>query len=115
MSDELTGLGISVGVGIFLFVIATLIRVRGPVGLVKNVDWNRVSDPHALGHFVSMIMGFLSALIVAHGLALYGFRFDPALRNAISVVFVVCICTLTLALMLGQLRYQDMPKRDERR
>ena len=115
MSSEFAGLAISAVVGAVLFVIAVLIRVRGPIGLVKNVDWSRVSDPHALGHYVSLMMSVLSTLIVAHGVVLYELRFNPGLRNAFSTVFVTCVCVLTLALALGQLRYQDKPKRDERR
>jgi hypothetical protein len=114
MSSELAGLVIGGAVGTLLFVIAMLIRLRGPVGLVKNVDWNRVSDPHALGYFVSLIFSALSALIIGHGAALYAFRFQSALRNTVSVVFVVLVCMLVLAMMLGQLRYQDKPKRDGR-
>jgi hypothetical protein len=114
MSDELVGLVVSLVAGAVVFTIAQLIRVRGPVGLVKNVDWSRVSDPQALGHYVSLMMTLMGALIAAHGVALYAFRTDHATRNLFTTGFVVLIAVLTLAIIIGQQRYQDKPRRDGR-
>ena len=115
MSDAITGMAISLVVCALLQTIAALIRLRGPQGFVKNVDWERVSDPQGLGHFVALMMSALGALIAAHGLALYAFRADPALRNAATLTFVVLLSITVLALLLGQQRYQDKPNRHERR
>ena len=118
MSDDLSGLVISLVVAVMLLTIAALIRVRGPMGFVKNIDWNRVSDPHGLGQFVSLVLVLMGALIAAHGVVLYAFRADHALRNACSVVFVILICLATIALLIGQQRYQDKlttRRSDERR
>jgi uncharacterized membrane protein YeaQ/YmgE (transglycosylase-associated protein family) len=115
VSDEVTHLIVSFVAAVWMFIMAILIRVRGPAGLVKNVDWSRVSDPLALGHFVSLILGAIGALIAAHGVTLYAFHAIPALRNMSTVVFIVLVCALTLALLLGQKRYQDKPKRNEHR
>ncbi|MDR3385662.1 MAG: hypothetical protein P4L92_01310 [Rudaea sp.] len=71
MSNGLAGIVIRTAVGVVPF-FATLIRMRGPAGLVRNADWARVGDPLALAHFVSLILGVLGALIVADG--------GPALR-----------------------------------
>lgn len=115
MSNALAGLVFSLMVAALLLTIAALIRVRGPVGLVKNIDWNRVSDPHGLGHFVSLLLNMMGALVASYGVTLYAFRADHVLRNACTVVFVTLICLVMLALLIGQQRYQDKPRRDERR
>jgi len=115
MPDHIAGLVGSLVAATLIFVISVLIRVRGPVGLVKNVDWNRVSDTQGLGQFVSLIMSLMAALIAAHGVMLYAFHGDRALRNIGTVAFVILIALCTLALMLGQLRYQDKPSEGRRR
>jgi hypothetical protein len=109
MSNDLAGLVIRAVVGVVPLVIATLIRVRGPAGLVRNVDWNRVSDPLALGHFISLILSALGALIIADGIILYAFGSDPKLRDSINIVFAVLVGVLALAMLAGRLRYQDKP------
>ena len=115
MSYELAGLMISLIAAALILTIAMLIRMRGPVGFVKNIDWNRVSDPHGLGHFASLVLSLMGALIASHGVTLYAFRADYPLRNWCTVAFVTLICLATLALLIGQQRYQDKPRRDERR
>jgi hypothetical protein len=110
MSDELTTLIVSLVMGMLVFGIAMLIRIRGPVGLVKQVDWSRVSDPQGLGQFVSLILTLMSALIAAHGALIYAFHADRSSRNIGTVVFVVLITALVLALLIGQQRYQDKPR-----
>ena len=115
MSDELTTLVISLlGSGLIL-AIAMLIRVRGPVGLIKGVDWTRVSDAQGLGQYVSMIMTIMGALIAAHGALIYGFHGDKAARNAGSVIFVALMAICALAMLIGQQRYHDKPPHDGRR
>lgn len=115
MSDQIVGLVVSLAAATLIFVVSILIRVRGPVGLVKNVDWSRVSDPQGLGQFVSLMMSLMAALIAAHGVLLYAFHGDHALRNIGSVAFVILMALCALALMLGRLRYQDKPFEDRRR
>src|SRR5215470_5441767 len=107
MSDQTAGLIISLVFAALLFGVAVAIRVRGPVGLVRNVDWTRVSDPHGLGTFVAMIMTIMSALLAGHGVLLYALHDDPATRNVVSVVFVTLIALSLLAMLVGQLRFQD--------
>ena len=114
MSDALTALVASLLIGSLLLVIAMVIRLRGPEGLVKGVDWARVSDIEGFGQFVSLMMTLMAALVAAHGVALYALHGEPALRNIASIVFVALIALLTLALVMGQLRYQDRPRRDGR-
>ncbi|GEM_PF-2768315 len=118
MSDQLAGLIISLVVGILMFTIALLIRIRGPVGLLKNIEWDRVSDPHGLGQFASVILALLGVAIVTHGIFLFALHGDTSARNWVTIAFVVVISILTIVLLLGQLRYQDKPpsrKRNERR
>jgi len=115
MPDAVTALTISLVVCALLQTIAVLIRLRGPRGFVRNIDWDRVSDPQGLGHFVALMMSVLGALIAAHGVAVYAFHDAPPLRNAATTAFVVLLALAVLALLVGQLRYQDKPKRDERR
>ena len=110
MSDQTAGLIVSLVIAALLFVVAITIRVRGPVGLVRNVDWSRVSDPHGLGTFVAMIMTIMSALIAGHGVLLYALHDDRATRNVVSVVFVILIALSVLAMLVGQLRFQDRPR-----
>jgi len=114
MSDALTGLVASLITGALLFAIAMRIRFRGPEGLVKGVDWTRVSDSDGLGQFVSLVMTLMAALVAGHGVALYEFHDEPELRNIASIVFVALIAVLTLTLALGQQRYQDRPRRNGR-
>jgi len=114
MSDELTTLAISLlGSGLIL-TIAMLIRVRGPIGLIKG-DWTRVSDAQGLGQYVSMIMTIMGALIAAHGALIYGFHGDKAARNTGSVIFVALMAVCALAMLIGQQRYHDKPQHDGRR
>ena len=115
MSDPIAALAISLVVCALLQTIALLIRLRGPRGFVKNIDWDRVSDPQGLGHFVALMMSMLGALIAAHGVAVYAFHDAPPLRNAATLAFVVLLSLTVLALLLGQQRYQDKPKHDGRR
>lgn len=118
MTDKLTELIVASATGIVMLILAIVIRVRGPRGLVHGVDWERVSDVQGLGQFVSMMVSVLAALIVAHGIALYAFFQDDSKRNIATVVFVVCICLIVFALLIGKLRYQDKPaarKTDGRR
>ncbi|MEP6939703.1 MAG: hypothetical protein ABI846_08060 [Rudaea sp.] len=115
MSDLSIALVASLVVATLLFAIAIAIPVRGPAGLVKNVDWRRVSDPQGLGEFASLVMTLMSAMIAAHGVALYAFAADRAARNVAVVAFVVLIAILTLALALGQQRYPDQSPHDGRR
>ena len=118
MSDELTGLIVSLVVGALVLAIALLIRIRGPVGLLKNIDWDRVSDPQHLGQFASLILTLIGAAIAAHGIFLFTLHGNASLRNTGTIVFVVVISVLALVLLVGQLRYQDKPpsrKSNERR
>ncbi len=115
MSDQVAGLVISLVASALILTIATLIRVRGPEGLVRHVDWNRVSDPQALGHYLSLIMSLMGCLIAAHGVMRYAFQGSHEMRNIGSIVFVILMALLALAILLGQLRYQDKPRRDGRR
>jgi len=118
MSDQLAGLVISLVVGALMLTIALLIRMRGAVGLLKNIDWDRVSDPHGLGQFASVILALIGFATIAHGIFLFALHGDPSARNWVTIAFVVVISILTIVLLLGQLRYQDKPasrKRNERR
>ena len=116
MSAPLTGLVVSVIAAAALFAIALLIRIRGPVGLVKNVDWSRVSDRDGFGQYASLVMICMSSLVAAHGFLLYAFAADHPIRSAGSIVFVVLMALLAVAMLIGQLRYQDRhpvaPRRD---
>ncbi len=114
MSDGLTALVACLVTGTIVFVVAMLIRVRGPERLVKGVDLARVSDIDGLGQFVSLMMTILAALIAAQGVVLYVFHDDPTLRKTGSIVSVALIALTTLALFVGKQRYQDRPRRDGR-
>jgi hypothetical protein len=114
MSDPLTALLATLIFGTLLFAMAMVVRFRGPQGLVKGVDWTRVSDIQGFGQFVSLIVTIIAALNVAQGVARYVLRDEPALRNIATIVFVTLIALFTLTLVIGQLRYQDRPRRDGR-
>ena len=107
MSAPLAVLVVRLVVATLLFAVAVAIRVRGPIGLVKDVDWRRVSDPQGLGQFTSLTLTLMSALIAAHGVTLYVFQADPASRTVATVTFSALIGLLALALLLGRRRYQD--------
>jgi hypothetical protein len=118
MSDDLSGLIVSLVAGALVLGIALAIRIRGPQGLLKSIDWNRVSDPDGLGQFASLIVALMGATIAAHGILLFALHGSPSLRNMSSVAFVVVLSVLAIVLLIGQLRYQDKPRSrqfDERR
>ncbi|HEY8011894.1 MAG TPA: hypothetical protein VIE67_12950 [Rudaea sp.] len=115
MSAQLIGLVVSLVGGGLILTIAILIRIRGPFGLVKNVDWERVSDPQALGDYVSLIMTLMGAVVASYGVLSYAFHGDMQSRKIGHFVFVVLMIIFGLALWLGQQRYQDKPRRDGRR
>lgn len=115
MSAQLTGLVVSLLAGGLILAIAILIRVRGPFGLVKNIDWERVSDPQALGDYVSLIMTLMGSVVASYGVLSYAFHGDMRSHKIGHFVFVILIITLAFALWLGRQRYQDKPRRDGRR
>ncbi len=110
VSDEVSTLFVSLVAAMSLFGISILVHVRGPVGIIKNIDWNRVSDMQGLGHYVGLIMSIMGALVAAHGVWLYTFQGDA--RVVGTTVFTVLMVLLALALIVGALRYQDQPRRD---
>jgi hypothetical protein len=110
MSDELAQLVISLIGAALILTIAILIRVRGPVGLVKGVDFTRVSDLDGLAMFASLVMSGMGALIAAHGAMVYAFHADRSARNIGSIVFVALMAVLAIVLLVGQQRFQDLPR-----
>ncbi|MFT3792790.1 MAG: hypothetical protein QM741_17350 [Rudaea sp.] len=109
MSDQLAALVIHLLAAGLILVTALLIRVRGPTGLVKGVDWTRVGDPQGLGQYVSTIMIIIGALIIGHGVLIYAYQGDKGARDILSVGFAALMVTLSLAMLIGQQRYQDKP------
>ncbi len=59
MSEQRAGRIISLVVGALMRTIARLMRMHGPLGLLKNIGWDRVSDPHGLGQFASVILALI--------------------------------------------------------
>lgn len=107
--DPLAGLVACLIAAAVVVGIAVLIRFRGPIGLVNGIDWNRVSDVHGLGEFVSLMLLALGAVVAANGVALYALRFDATLLGAAVAAFLVAIAVLTATLLFGLRRFQDKP------
>ena len=118
MSEPLHGLiGCLVG-GAVTLVIAALIRIRGPRGLVNGVDWNRVSNIDGLGQFVSTMLIGVGALVMALGAVLFVWQGDLVLRDTVAGVLAVLLTCFGGAIAIGVRRYQDKPaprKSDGRR
>ena len=118
MSEPLTGLVVCLTGGAITLVIAALIRIRGPRGLVNGVDWNRVSDMRGLGEFVSTILTAVGVIVIAHGVVLFLWHADIVLRDVVVAVLTVLLVGLCGVLVIGIRRYQDKPagrKTDGRR
>ncbi len=118
MTEPLNGLIACLGGGAVTLVIAAVVRVRGPRGLVNGVDWNRVSDVQGLGQFVSMLLTVIGTLVIAEGVILFVWEADFVLRDVLAAIVTVLIVCLGGALAIGVRRYQDKPaprKTDGRR
>lgn len=109
MSDQLTGLLVTLLTAALCWALAIVIRIRGPVGLVNGVDWRRVSNPQALGRFASLILLLIGAIACAMGVAIYALFDNHPLLNIVVVVSVASICALSAIAVIGTLRYQDRP------
>jgi hypothetical protein len=118
MSDLVAAPVILVISSVIFFVLGYLIRVRGPRGLINAVDWDRVSDMYALGRYASNLLFSMGLAMIGFGLAVYLTGDDKSSRNIAGVCFAALITLLSLALVIGILRYQDKStaiKRDGRR
>lgn len=111
MADDIAVLIVTLAMGAVPFLIAVLIRMRGPHGIIKGVDWQRVSDPHALGQFIAALNTVIGALIAMLGVTLFALRDATSLREAVAASFLIAIGLCAAALVVGKRRHQDQPAR----
>jgi hypothetical protein len=108
MSGQIQSLILCFAAGSVFLGMALWVRFRGPIGILKNVDWSRVSDPQGLGIFISLMLTLMSADFMVFGV--YSFYASPdEVAQTGHYVFVTVLLLLAIAIWIGQVRYQDKP------
>jgi hypothetical protein len=115
MSPDLQSTLVTALIGAVPVAVAIAIRVRGPRGLIRGVDWSRVSDVDGLTHYLSLILLMIGALIILYGPIEVAARHDPALREAVGIVFGVLMMLLLLARWFVKRQFQRVDGRDGKR
>ena len=102
---------------IVMAVLALVIRIHGPQGLVHGiVDWSRLDEParKRAGRMVGNILLAVAALLGGHAVFLYKHLGDAATNRLVGVVMVGGIGALLLLMILLLLRLQAKTRKHGR-